>query len=62
MVLEITARLLEADGVEAPEKIEAAIIKILAENKLTVAASKTILRSVKDGLEEQAVVTHPACG
>lgn len=56
-VKELTARLLEADGVKAPEKIEAAIIKVLAENNLTVAASKEILRSVKERITREARVT-----
>lgn len=54
---EFTARLLEADGVKAPEKIEAAIIKVLAENNLTVAASKEILSSVEERITRQAIVT-----
>lgn len=54
---EFTARLLEADGVKAPEKIEAAIIKVLAENNLTVAASKEILSSVEERITREARVT-----
>ena len=51
---ELTTQLLVADCIKEPEKIEAAIIKVLAENNLMVAASKEILSSVEKRITRQA--------
>lgn len=44
-MLEITAMSIETMGVKHPEKIEAAIIEVLAREHITIAASQEILKS-----------------
>lgn len=44
-MLEITAMSIEAMGVKHPEKIEAAIIEVLAREHVTIEASQEILKS-----------------
>lgn len=48
---------LEASGVKEPQKIEAAIIDILAREHLTIAAARDILDSAKSTIMCRTVVT-----